>query len=160
MMNTYELIVKKLKENQLTISCAESVTAGMISSFIANVPGASKVLKGGLVVYSNFAKQNVAKVSYETLIKYGAISEQTAYELAKNTMQIFKTDLSISITGNAGPIVDENKPVGMAYIGIGVIDKVYIKQVQSHEKERNNIRIELCSMSFEYLNEILNKMIK
>lgn len=160
MANTYELIIEKLKQNNLTISCVESVTAGMISAFLSNVPGASKVLKGGLVVYSNYAKEHLAHVKHETLQKHGAISEQTAYELALNTAKLLNTDLAISITGNAGPIPDENKPIGMAYIGLAVIDKVYIKKIQSSQSTRNDIRVELCSLTFEFINEILDKIIK
>ena len=151
----YEEIIELLIQKNLTISTCESVTSGMIASFFASVPGASNAFKGGSVVYSNFAKTLYAKVKQETLNRYGAISEQAASEMALNTAKLTKTDIAISITGNAGPVPDENKPVGMAYLGICLIDKVYVYQLNSKQTERNNIRIDFASLAFDKLLKLL-----
>ena len=144
-----------LKEKNVTISTCESVTGGMIASFFASVPGASAVFKGGSVVYSNFAKMLYAKVQEKTLNQYGAISANTVTEMALNTAKLTKTDICIAISGNAGPICDENKPMGFAYLGICVIDKVHVFELQSSQKERNNIRIDFANLAFDKLLSLL-----
>jgi PncC family amidohydrolase len=156
----YEKIINLAKDAKLTISTCESVTAGMISSFLASVPGASSVFKGGLVVYSNHAKQTIANVSKKILDEYGAISEETANSLAINTNKILNTDISIAITGNAGPIPDENKPIGLAYLSICLIDKIYSYKLISSKKNRNDIRIDFASMTYIHLLDLLKEVIK
>ena len=151
----YQEIVENLKEKNVTISTCESVTGGMIASFFASVPGASAVFKGGSVVYSNFAKMLYAKVQEKTLNQYGAISANTVTEMALNTAKLTKTDICIAISGNAGPICDENKPMGFAYLGICVIDKVHVFELQSSQKERNNIRIDFANLAFDKLLSLL-----
>lgn len=160
MENLQEKIVQLLKMHQLTIATAESVTAGMISNFIANIPGASKVLKGGVVVYTNEAKIKLAKVKKDTISHYGAVSKQTAMELAYNIAHILKTDIGLSITGNAGPEPMENQPVGMAYLGICIVDKTYVYELHTKSTSRNDIRVELAYLSFKNLLELLGKVIK
>lgn len=152
-------IIELLKQHELTLSTAESVTAGMISSFLASVPGCSKVFKGGMVVYSNFAKNKLCDVKEETLKKFGAISEQCVKELAFNTNKKLNTDISLAISGNAGPVCDEDKPVGFAYIGICIIDKVYVYEFQSNQKDRNDIRIDLTHMAYEKLLRLIKEMV-
>lgn len=152
-------IIDLLKQHELTLSTAESVTAGMISSFLATVPGCSKVFKGGMIVYSNFAKNKLCGVKEETLNQFGAISEQCVRELALNTNKKLNTDISLAISGNAGPVCDENKPVGFAYLGICIIDKIYIYELQSKQKERNDIRIDLTHMTYEKLLKLIKEMV-
>lgn len=152
-------IIDLLIKNNLTISTAESVTAGMISSYLARVPGCSKALKGGFVVYSNYAKMKLCNVKKSTLENFGAISKECVEELALNTNKILNTDISIAISGNAGPICDENKPVGFAYLCICVIDKLYVYELLSKEKERNDIRIDLTHMAYEELLKLLKEIV-
>ena len=154
-----EEIIDLLIKNDLTISTVESVTAGMISSYLASVPGASKALKGGFVVYSNFAKNKLCGVKEETLNQFGAISEQCVRELALNTNKKLNTDISLAISGNAGPVCDENKPAGFAYLGICIIDKIYTYELQSKQKERNDIRIDLTHMAYEKLLKLIKEMV-
>ena len=151
-------IIDLLKQHELTLSTAESVTAGMISSFLATVPGCSKVFKGGMIVYSNFAKNKLCGVKEETLNQFGAISEQCVRELALNTNKKLNTDISLAISGNAGPVCDENKPAGFAYLGICIIDKIYTYELQSKQKERNDIRIDLTHMAYEKLLKLIKEM--
>lgn len=156
----HEEIVQLLKQHHLTIATAESVTAGMISSFLASVPGASNVLKGGLVAYTNEVKIKLAKVKPETIKKYGAVSRNTAHELAYNICRLLKSDIGLSITGNAGPDSMENQPVGMAYLGICLVDQIYIYELHAKSKTRNDIRIEFTHMAYQHLIELLRKVIK
>ncbi|CAB4489945.1 unnamed protein product [Rhizophagus irregularis] len=103
-------LVNLLTENNLSLATCESLTGGLFASTLTHIPGASQILKGGLIVYCNEAKKIIAKVSPITLEKYGAVSEQCAREMAQNTQQLLKVDLAISFTGNAGPQALENKP--------------------------------------------------
>lgn len=113
-----ECVVSILRKKELTLTTAESCTAGMLASRIVNVPGASEVLSQGLITYSNKAKRNLLGVKKETLKNYGAVSEQCAKEMAKGAAKLAKSDAAISITGIAGPDGGtEEKPVGLVYIG-------------------------------------------
>lgn len=99
-----------------TISTAESCTGGLVASRLTDISGASNYFKGGIVAYSNEIKKNVLKVT--TLDEFGAVSSQTALEMAKNVREIFKTTFGISTTGVAGPSMSENKAVGTVFIAI------------------------------------------
>ena len=126
-MNYQEQIIDLLKKNNLKIATVESVTAGMISSYLASVPGASKVLLGGLVVYNNFNKK-------------------------------MQSDITIAISGNAGPNPNENKPIGFAWLAICVIDKIYTFKLNSNYKDRNDIRIDLTNLAYQKLIEVIQKI--
>jgi nicotinamide-nucleotide amidase len=107
-----------LKEKQLSISCAESLTGGMFQEQFTTVPGAGNLLKGGVVCYTNEAKTTLVEVKQETIGQYGVVSEACARELAENIATILNSDIGISFTGVAGPDELEGKPVGTVYIGI------------------------------------------
>jgi nicotinamide-nucleotide amidase len=108
-----------LIEHGITISLAESCTGGMIASRLTDVPGISKVFNRGIVSYSNEAKMENLSVSPETLEKYGAVSRQTAIEMAEGVRKTAKTDLGISVTGIAGPDGGtDQKPVGLVYVAL------------------------------------------
>lgn len=110
---------KLLIEHGITISLAESCTGGMIASRLTDVPGISKVFNRGIVSYSNEAKMENLSVSPETLEKYGAVSRQTAIEMAEGVRKTAKTDLGISVTGIAGPDGGtDQKPVGLVYVAL------------------------------------------
>ncbi len=123
------LLLQLLKEIELTISFAESITGGSISADFVINPGASDVLLGGIVAYSDEVKENLLGVSKETLKKYGAVSEETAKEMVVGLKKEFNSDVSVSITGIAGPTGgNENKPVGLVYFGFIINDKIYVKK--------------------------------
>ena len=114
---SYEL-VRLLSEKGLTISTAESCTGGLIAKCITDVGGASAVFFGGVVSYDNSVKESVLGVSHETLREHGAVSAQTACQMAQGVCQLMKTDIGISTTGIAGPGGGTpQKPVGTVYIG-------------------------------------------
>jgi nicotinamide-nucleotide amidase len=122
-------VVKLLKKYDLTLATAESCTGGLFTGRIVNVAGASDVLKEGFITYSNKAKKKNLDVNKNTLKKYGAVSEQCAKEMAKGAAINTDSDVSVAITGIAGPDggTDE-KPVGLVYIGCFVNGKVTVKE--------------------------------
>lgn len=110
-------LVSLLMERGLTISTAESCTGGMISARLVNIPGASQVFEQGMVTYSNEAKMRLLGVKEETLKKFGAVSPQTAEEMAAGGAKAAGTDLCLSVTGIAGPGGGSaEKPVGLVYM--------------------------------------------
>ena len=122
-------IIKKLIDKRLTISVAESCTGGLLSSALTSLSNASRVFKFGFVVYSNKSKINILHVSKNIIKKYGAVSEQVCYSMIKNLIKIGKTNITISITGIAGPGGGtKKKPVGLVYIGIMKSNKVKINK--------------------------------
>lgn len=113
-----EQLAKLLTDKNLTIAFAESCTGGLASSLITDIPGSSVYLKGSVVSYTNEVKHKVLGVKTETLDKFGAVSKETAKEMAVGVKHLMQTDFGISITGNAGPGKSEGKPVGLVYIAV------------------------------------------
>lgn len=124
-----EEIVKKLLEKNYTITTAESCTGGLLAGRILNVPGASAVYNEGHITYSNEAKERLLNVSHETLVQYGAVSRQTAEEMAYGAAQAAQADIGLSTTGIAGPGGDtKEKPVGLIYVGCYVEGNTYTRE--------------------------------
>lgn len=124
-----EAVVQLLKDRGLTVTCAESCTGGLLSGRIINVPGVSDVYKAGFVTYSNKAKHKLLGVRNSTLKKFGAVSPQTAWEMAAGAARATKSDVALSVTGIAGPDGGTpKKPVGLVYIGCSVKGKVTVKK--------------------------------
>ncbi len=114
-----EALVKELIAKGLTVASAESCTGGYVAKRITNVSGASDVLEGSIVTYANRVKEKFVGVSHETLEKYGAVSKQTAIEMARGVRSLFDSDIGISTTGVAGPTGGTpEKPVGRVYVGV------------------------------------------
>lgn len=111
-------IIAFCSKQNITLSTAESCTGGLISAAITSVSGASAVFKAGYITYSNDSKEKMLGVSADTLKTAGAVSEETVREMALGAQQLSDTDLSLAISGIAGPTggTDE-KPVGLVYIG-------------------------------------------
>jgi len=127
--NKSKKIVNLLKRKKLKISFAESCTGGLLSSAITSVSGSSKAFTLGLVAYSNQSKIKVLKVPKKIIRKHGAVSEQVCLAMVKNVSKIGKTNMSVSITGIAGPGGGtKKKPVGLVYVGIKR-DRKIIKEI-------------------------------
>ena len=136
-----EKIVNCLIKKKLTISTAESCTGGLLSSAITSVTGSSKVFKLGLITYSNQSKIKVLKVLKNIIRKYGAVSEQVCFTMVKNLSKISKTNISLSITGIAGPSGGTKiKPVGLVYVGIKKGNRVEVKKYLFKNKGRSYIQ--------------------
>ena len=134
-------LVKLLSKKKLKVSFAESCTGGLLSSTITSISGSSKVFTLGLVTYSNHSKINTLKVPKKIIIKYGAVSYETCLSMVKNLNKISKTNISVSITGVAGPKGGtKQKPVGLVYIGIKKGNKTLIKKYLFKNKRRVSIQ--------------------
>ena len=145
-------IVRLLKKKKIKISFAESCTGGLLSSAITSVSGSSKVFNLGLIVYSNESKIKVLKISKKLIRKYGAVSEQVCKAMAKNVSKIGKTNMSISITGIAGPSGGtKQKPVGLVYVGIKRGNKVKVNRYLFKNKERLYIQKAAVNKSLDLI---------
>jgi|TARA_B110000037_G_scaffold141746_1_gene160367 PncC family amidohydrolase len=153
MKNLANKLVKKLIQKKLTISFAESCTGGMLSSTITSVSGSSKVFNLGLVTYSNKTKIDILKVPKKIISKYGAVSNECCLSMVKNLSKISKANISVSITGVAGPNGGTRlKPVGLVYIGIKKGNKTIVQK--SLFKNKNRISIQKATTT-KILNILL-----
>jgi len=145
-------IVKILTKKKLTIAFAESCTGGMVSSAITAINGSSKVFTFGLIVYSNKSKINVLKIPKNIIKKYGTVSAQVCLNMVKNISKIAKTNVSLSVTGIAGPGGGtKKKPVGLVYLGIKKGNKIRIKKYLFKKKGRAHIRKETVNKSLRLI---------
>ena len=134
-------VVKLLNKKSLKISFAESCTGGLLSSSITSISGSSKVFTIGLVTYSNQSKINILKVPKKIIKKHGAVSYETCLYMVKNLNKIAKTNISVSITGIAGPKGGtKKKPIGLVYIGIKKGNKTLVKKNLFKNKKRISIQ--------------------
>ncbi|MGN0098461.1 MAG: CinA family protein [Candidatus Methanomethylophilaceae archaeon] len=114
-----EVLVSTLRSRGKTMSTAESCTGGLIGASVTDIPGASEVFLGGVVSYSNDAKENILGVSHSTLMEHGAVSEQTARQMVEGAIGVFHSDYAVAVTGIAGPGgATPGKPVGLVYIAV------------------------------------------
>lgn len=124
-----KLLVDKLSEKSFTVTAAESCTGGLIAAAIVNVPGASDVLNEAYITYSNEAKQRLVGVSSKTLEEFGAVSAQTAKEMAEGAARAAGADVALSATGIAGPGGGTSqKPAGLVYVGCFVSGRTVTKE--------------------------------
>ena len=134
-------IVRLLRKKRLKVSFAESCTGGLLSSSITSISGSSKVFTIGLVTYSNQSKINLLKVPKNIIRKHGAVSYETCLTMVKNLSKISKTNISVSITGIAGPKGGtKKKPIGMVFIGIKKGNKTLVKKHLFKNKKRTSIQ--------------------
>ena len=134
-------VVKLLSKKRLKISFAESCTGGLLASSITSISGSSKIFTLGLITYSSQAKINILKVPKKTIRKYGAVSYETCLSMVKNLNKISKTNISVSITGVAGPSGGtKQKPVGLVYVGIKKGNKTLVNKYLFKIKKRSIIQ--------------------
>ena len=134
-------LVKLLSKKRLKISFVESCTGGLLSSSITSISGSSKIFTLGLVTYSNKSKMNILKIPKKIIMKHGAVSYETCLHMVKNLNNISKTNISLSITGVAGPKGGtKQKPVGLVFIGIKKGNKILIRKFLFKNKKRNLIQ--------------------
>ena len=132
-----QIVVKILRKKRLKISFAESCTGGLLSSTITSISGSSKVFTMSLVTYSNQSKINLLKVQKNIIRKHGSVSYEVCLAMVKNLNKISKTNISVSITGIAGPKGGvKKKPVGLVFIGIKKGNKTLVKKHLFKNKKR------------------------
>jgi nicotinamide-nucleotide amidase len=150
-----QVIGNQLRDSKRTLAMAESCTSGMIAARITNVPGSSDYFLGGILCYSNAAKINLCGVSVETLEKHGAVSAETAEELAKGVRETLGSSIGLSITGIAGPGGGTaEKQVGLVYVGLSDGNRTI-----SHRRiipgDRDMVRKRAVTFALSYLRKFL-----
>ena len=156
MSNLSLKLVKLLTKKKLTVSFAESCTGGLLASSITSISGSSKVFNMGLVTYSDNAKVKLLKVPKKTISKFGAVSYETCLSMVKNLSKISKSNISISVTGIAGPNGGtKEKPVGLVYIGLKKGSKIIIKKNLFKSKKRISIQKATVNQTFTMILNIL-----
>lgn len=142
------------REKGLTLGSVESFTGGAFASSIVAVSGASKFYKGGLVTYASEEKVRLLGISQSDVDKYGVVSKEIALQMAKLGKEKLATDYCVSFTGNAGPEVMENKPVGLIYIGIATPKETKAYEFQL-EGNRNKIQKSAIDLAYTLLEKAL-----
>ena len=156
MKNLANKVVRKLFKKNLKVSFVESCTGGMLSSIITSISGSSKVFNLGLITYSNKTKIDILKVPKKIISKYGAVSEECCISMVNNLSKMSKTNISVSITGIAGPNGGTKlKPVGLVYIGIKRGNKIIIKENLFKNKNRIAIQKATAITSFNTIIKII-----
>ena len=154
MKNFANKLVNKLIQKKLKISFAESCTGGMLSSAITSIGGSSKVFNLGLITYSDKAKIDILKVPKNIISKYGAVSKECCLSMVKNLSKISKANISVSITGIAGPNGGTKlKPIGLVYIGMKKGNNISVQK--NLFKRKNRISIQKAT-TIEVLKFILS----
>jgi nicotinamide-nucleotide amidase len=149
---------RALRERGWTIGTAESCTGGLILHRLTNIAGSSAYVVGGIVAYSNTIKQNLLHVKQGTLLAYGAVSEQTAQEMALGARQVLKTDLAVSVTGIAGPGGGTaEKPVGLTYIGLAGPDELLLVQRHLWDGDREAVKNASADAALRLVLDTLNR---
>lgn len=148
-------LTKLLMKKKYTMTTAESCTGGMIAARMVNAPGVSAVLKSGFITYANEAKEELLGVSHDTLEKYGAVSRETAEEMAEGAVKAAHTDAAVAVTGIAGPDGGtKEKPVGLVYIGVNVRGNVEVREYH-FSGSRQKIRESVTAAALTFLREKL-----
>lgn len=153
-----DVVAKKLLKKNISLACAESCTGGLFAGTLTGFPGISGVFSRGYVTYSNEAKMEILGVKEETLRKYGAVSPETAMEMAEGAARISKSDIAVSVTGIAGPDGGTpEKPVGLVYMGACFKGKALYRQTQMRNINRNwNRQYSVLSM-LDWVNRIIDE---
>ena len=152
MQKLSQKIVRLLRKKRLKISFAESCTGGLLSSTITSISGSSKVFTIGLVTYSYQSKIRTLKVPKNIIRKYGAVSYETCLAMVKNLSKISKTNISVSITGIAGPKGGtKKKPVGLVFIAIKKNNKISVRKYLFKNKSRLYIQKTAVNKSLDFI---------
>lgn len=151
-----QVVVQEMTARGLTLATAESCTGGLMGKRITDVPGASACYLGGVVSYHNEVKENLLGVRHETLISKGAVSEDTACQMAEGVRKALGADIGISTTGVAGPGGGTpEKPVGLIYVGISTGGKTWAVRILRPRQSRENLRRLASSTAFDLVRRHL-----
>ena len=157
--NVQVIVGRLLKQRGLTLAVAESCTGGLIGHRITDVPGSSAYYQGSITAYSYDVKELVLHVQHDTLYNYGAVSEQTAREMAQGVRRAFRADVGLSVTGIAGPGGGmPGKPVGLVYVALAAPDGEWVERhVWSGNRWENKARSAEAALDLlrRYLEERL-----
>ena len=150
-------LIKKLIDNKISISVAESCTGGLLSSKITSTSGASAIFNMGLITYSNNAKIKILKVNKIIIKKFGSVSYQCCEQMVKNLSDISNSKINVSITGIAGPKGGtKKKPVGLVYVGLKFGNKLIVKEKKFKSKNRKEIQKLTVNEVFKMITKIIS----
>ena len=150
-----QVVVETLAERKMTVATAESCTGGMLSQTITAISGASDVFECGACTYANRIKHKLLGVKDETLEKYGAVSSETAAEMAQGIRDYAGADIGISVTGIAGPTGGtKEKPVGTVYVGAACADGVYVQKLVLINRTRDTVRASSVQYALDMIRRI------
>ena len=150
-----EILFYNSLQKKLTVTTAESCTGGMIASSIVSISGSSAIFKSSVVTYSNDMKSKILNIPLTLINENGAVSKIIAYTMASNVLDLMNSDISIAVTGIAGPGGgSKNKPVGLVYIGIGTKQNIVTKRYL-FKGNRLKIRQETTLESLRLSNKII-----
>jgi len=150
-----ELLSKVCQQKKVSIAVAESITGGLIGALITKVPGSSSYFLGSIVAYSNKLKEKLLTVSHETLTKFGAVSPETAKEMAEGALRLTESNYALAITGIAGPGgASKEKPVGLVYIAVSSPHKTEIKKLNL-SGQRHAIQEKAAEKALLYLVDFI-----
>lgn len=152
-----QVVVKLLRKRQLTITAAESLTAGKFQATLADVPGVSEVFPGGFVTYANQVKSQLLKIPAESIQKNGVVSSATAAAMAEQARKILHTNIGISFTGVAGPDELEGQPAGTVWIGLALKDQETQTKLFHFSKTRPYIRERTVLTGLDWIRRELLK---
>lgn len=154
-MNFILSVIKKIKKRNLTISVAESCTGGKVASSIVSNEGVSDIFLGGVVTYSNNSKIEILNIEKKRIHDCGVVSREIAKDMTIGVKKLFKSDISISITGNVGLTVgDKSSSLGKVFIGINFNNKIVVNEYNFDDDRNTNIS-NAVSRVFYMLNNIL-----
>ena len=150
-----EILFHNCLEKKITVTTAESCTGGMIASSIVSVSGSSAIFKSSVVTYSNEMKSKILNIPLKLINENGAVSKVIAYTMAYNVLDLMNSDISIAVTGIAGPGGgSKNKPVGLVHIGIGTKQNIVTKRYL-FKGNRLKVRQETTLEALKLANEII-----
>jgi len=147
-------LIDVLRSKGIRMSAAESCTGGMIGCMMTSIPGSSDVFLGSAVTYSNESKERILGVSHHTLVDHGAVSEETAREMAKGAIDVYGSDVSLAVTGIAGPGgATPEKPIGLVYIAVADGPRTVVSR-NIFEGDRQEVRKQTAVEALKLLKEL------
>lgn len=153
-----EQLLSLCRDKGVTLATAESCTGGMIGATITSVPGSSDIFLGGIISYANSAKESLLNVKGDTLASHGAVSSETAEEMAKGALKALGATIAVSVTGIAGPGGQTHeKPVGLVHFGIATKDGA-ATHCQNFSGSRESIRLKAVAAAIALLEETVKSL--
>lgn len=151
-----EELVTLLRNKKLTIGSAESLTGGLFASEIVSIPHASEVYLGSIVSYANSVKEGLLEIGESVIMQEGVISEKVVYLMAQNAARLLKSDITVSFSGNAGPVALEGKPVGAVYSCIKIKENYHV-YYDEFKGNRDTIRMQVVYLTKERIITLINE---
>ncbi|UQS85186.1 nicotinamide-nucleotide amidohydrolase family protein [Apilactobacillus apisilvae] len=150
-------IIEKMIQKNISITAAESLTAGMFQSTLGGISGVSAIFPGGFVTYANEAKESMLDIPSTVIDQYGVVSNENAIWMAKQAKNKMNTDVGISFTGVAGPSSLENHPAGTVFIGIDYLNYPVYSKKFIFKGNRNEIRMQSVNAAMKIIENEYNK---